>query len=83
MNLTTLIKGLFKSAAKKIEKAANTKIVTLTAVTGDPSEITTLPPFNRKDPKGVAAMVVLAIILVVEAIGTFKRQSAKKAAANA
>lgn len=61
MNLTTLIKDLFKSAAKKIEKAANTKLVTLTAVTGDPSDITTLPPFNRKDPKEVAAMVVLAL----------------------
>jgi carbon starvation protein CstA len=30
-----------------------------------------------------AAMVILAVILVIEAIGTFKRQSARKAAANA
>lgn len=61
MNLVTLIKDLFSSASKKIKKAAATKIVTLTAVTGDPSDITALPPFNRKDPKEVAAMTVLAL----------------------
>lgn len=61
MYLKDLITKLFKGAAKKIEKAVNTKTITITGYSGDPTEITALPPFDRKDPKQVAAMTVLAL----------------------
>ena len=55
------VKSLFKTAEKKAVTALNTKTITFTTVTGDPTDLTALPPFNRQDPKEVAAMTVLAL----------------------
>lgn len=55
------VKSLFKTAEKKAVTALNTKTITFTTVTGDPADLTALPPFNRQDPREVAAMTVLAL----------------------
>ncbi|MBO4325866.1 MAG: hypothetical protein J5950_01175 [Clostridia bacterium] len=60
-SISEFFKKLFKSGAKEIQKAANTKTITLSSITVDPDEVTELPEFDRKDPKMVAALTVVAL----------------------